>query len=460
MIEVGKTAVVMGLGVSGRAACRYLLNSGMTVVVSDSRKEKELSQKECDFIQQTGVDFECGGHSESFLSSGKFIVVSPGINPDLDVLARVRQNGIPVIGELALAAPIIDIPVVAVTGTNGKTTVTELIGELLCQSGKKVFVGGNIGTPLLDYLTDPFDVDVLVLELSSFQLEMAGDFRANVAILLNVTPDHLDRHGNLMNYATVKMRIFNNQQPGDRAIISGDDPVCDQLRKSCAKKDFTLFGHQSLCQAVIEGNHIIVREVEGPKLYDLASTGLANHIGMLNGAAAILAARAMGCPKKQIEKGLNTFKLQPHRMEWVAEINGVAYYNDSKATNTGAVISALQQFDGSVILIAGGRDKGDDYSLLLPQVQEKVSAMILIGEAKEMISRAVNGAAPLKMADSLEEATSIAYNLAKPGDTVLLSPACASFDMFSSYGHRGQVFKDQVKILGRRGRGQGAGQNG
>lgn len=457
MIEAGKTAVVLGLGVSGRAAVRYLLARQMKVTVSESRQEKDLTGAERAFLRENGVEAEFGGHTEPFLAKGLFIVVSPGISPDLDVLQKVGAAGVPIVGELALAAGDIDVPVVAITGTNGKTTVTRLIGELLTYCGRKVFIGGNIGTPLLDYLCKPSGADVLVLELSSFQLEMAGVFRADVALLLNVTPDHLDRHGDMENYSAIKMRVYDNQRSGDTAIICADDPVCNQLRHSSNRDDFLLFGHGDHCHAGIHGQCVMVRNNGHDEVYDLSATHLAGHIGVLNSAAAILAAQSMGCEKQQIEKGLAAFALQAHRMEWVAEIHGVVYYNDSKATNTGAVIAALRQLDGPVILIAGGRDKGDDYSLLLADIQANVSRLILIGEAKELIARTLNGAVVIDEADSMEDAVRLAYAEARPGDTVLLSPACASFDMFNNYGQRGDVYKDCVKTLEKEWNSQGVG---
>ncbi len=449
MIEAGKTAVVMGLGISGCAAVRYLHAKGMRVAVSDVRQKKELSSQEHAFLNQYTTYQEFGGHTEQFLKQASFLLISPGISPHIEIVARVRDAGVPVVGELALAAADIKTPVVAVTGTNGKTTVTSLIGELLVHGGKKVFVGGNIGTPLLDYLRNPYDADVLVLELSSFQLEVAGEFRADVALLLNITPDHLDRHDSLENYGLIKMKIFDNQRQKDLSIISADDLVCSELRKQSIEKDFLLFGHLDGCHARIEGNHICVADKIGKDKFDLSSTGMANHIGCLNSAAAILAVRAFGCSNQQIMEGLRAFNSLPHRMEWVEEINGVNYYNDSKATNSGAVVSALNQLDGPVILILGGRDKGDDYSLLIPDMEKKVSLAIVIGEAKEKITAALDGRVTLQQADSLEQAVRLAHLSAQPGHTVLLSPACASFDMFESYGHRGEVFKDLVMAIQR-----------
>jgi UDP-N-acetylmuramoylalanine--D-glutamate ligase len=346
-----------------------------------------------------------------------------------------------------MAAPLIKKPVVAITGTNGKTTVTALIGELLQGAGKKVFVGGNIGTSLFDYLLSPEDVDVLVLELSSFQLETAGEFKADVALLLNVTPDHLDRHGNMAGYATAKMKIFAGQGENDTAIISGDDPLCRELAAELGKQRLLFFGHGEGCQARVD-QHAVVLEWQGEReQYDLADTMLDTATGALNSAAAILAARTMGCAPAIIAQGLAAFQVAAHRMALVGEKGGVVYYDDSKATNTGAVISGLANFSANVILIAGGRDKGDDYSLLRESVGQKVRVLILIGEAQDLIAQAVEGVTEIRRAGSMEEAVALAASLAWSGDTVLLSPACASFDMFKSYGHRGQVFADAVRLV-------------
>ena len=447
MIQAGEKAIVMGLGVSGRAAVRYLLARNMRVGVSEGRLERDLSDEERSFLGENSIHTEFGGHTVSFLTGGQFVVVSPGIAPDLKVLQQARKAGVAVVGELALAAEEVDVPVVAVTGTNGKTTVTGLIGQLLASSGKEVFVGGNIGTPLLEYLTEPTGAEVLVLELSSFQLEMAGEFRANVALLLNITPDHLDRHGTMEQYGAVKMRIFDHQQPGDTAIISGDDPLCNRLAREETGKTFLRFGHGEGIQAHINGSTVTVTEDGGNEIYNLSDTDLAGGVGALNAGAALLAVRALGCQKEEIEEGLKRFRLKPHRMEWVAEIDGVNYYNDSKATNSGAVIGALQQLEPPVILIAGGRDKGDDYTLLLPQVEKKVSRLILLGEAREMIAQALEGATKIHQVDSMAEAVQLAYDKAVSGETVLLSPCCASFDLFDNYGHRGEVFRAWVRAL-------------
>ncbi len=446
LIGAGVRVAVMGLGISGRAAVRYLRACGAEVVVSDSRSQALLLEQEGGFLQDYGLVWEAGGHSLTFLARVDIVFVSPGVPLDLPLLSQLQTQGVRVMGELALAAPALSEKVVAITGTNGKTTVTTLIGELLQKAGKEIFVGGNIGTPLFAYLADGQRAEVLVLEVSSFQLDTAGDFRPDIALLLNITPDHIDRHGSLAEYARAKMKIFGKLRSTDTAIVNGDDPLCLALSTEIAGR-LLFFGHDSSCQAQIDGNRVILRWRE-EEIYDLAGTKLANATGALNSAAAILAARAAGCSPESIRAGLLTFQPLHHRMEPVAEIDGVVYYDDSKATNTGAVLSALAQLQGKVVLIAGGRDKGDDYTLLRESVRDKVRKVVVIGEAAVLLEEALAGAAPLARAHSLEEAVQLAHREARPGDAVLLSPACASFDMFNSYVHRGEVFAAAVRRLG------------
>ncbi len=437
---------VMGLGVSGRSAVRYLALHGVRVLVSDARDAHLLPATDLAFLAEYGVEYECGGHSLAFLRQADKILVSPGIRQDLEILQQLRALKIPVLGELAMAASLINKPVVAITGTNGKTTVTALIGELLQGAGKKVFVGGNIGTSLFDYLNNPEDVDVLVLELSSFQLEAAGDFKADVAILLNVTPDHLDRHGSMDCYVAAKMKIFSGQGQSDTAILSGDDYYCREMLPGLGGgQRQLLFGHDQDCQARIEDHRVMLLWQGREECYDLAGSMLDTATGALNSAAAILAVRSLGCGQEVTAQGLAAFQVAAHRMALVGKAAGVSYYDDSKATNTGAVLSALENFKGNVILIAGGRDKGDDYTLLQESVARKVRTLILIGEAAELIAQALAGVTELRAACSMEEAVLLAASIARAGDTVLLSPACASFDMFENYGHRGRVFAAAVQ---------------
>ncbi|MDK9708746.1 MAG: UDP-N-acetylmuramoyl-L-alanine--D-glutamate ligase [Desulforhopalus sp.] len=446
MISQGTKVAVLGLGISGRAAVKFALQCGAVVRVSDARPVPNFVADEEQFLKDTGVAWEAGGHSFDFLRWADLVLLSPGVDLALPLITSLRDAGVGMAGELAVASGAITVPVVAITGTNGKTTVTTLIGELLTASGKKVFVGGNIGTPLYEFLCNPDDYDMVVVEVSSFQLESAGDFAPNVGLLLNVTPDHLDRHGSLRGYAQAKMRLFAHQQDGDLAIVNGDDDLCRTLPPGLLC-DVQSFGSGEGDTAVIKDGLIRVNLDGYIEEYPLAGTALANSVGLRNSAAAILAARRLGCTPAQVLQGLRDFRLLPHRIEFVGEVHGASYYNDSKATNTGAVIGALEQFPGNVILIAGGRDKGDDYRLLRELVAARVRQLIVIGEAAVLIAKALADVVDIKWAKSMHEAVTLAAVVARPGDVVLLSPACASFDMFKSYGHRGNEFKKEVLAL-------------
>jgi UDP-N-acetylmuramoylalanine--D-glutamate ligase len=446
MISSGKKVGILGLGISGRAAVTYALQCGAQVRVSDNRAEQRFVAEEGEFLAATGVIWEAGGHTYDFLRQADLILVSPGVDLSLPLIKSLQKTGVQVAGELAVAAGELRVPVVAITGTNGKTTVTTLIGELLAASGKKVFVGGNIGTPLYEFLCAPERYDVVVVEVSSFQLESGGNFAPDVGILLNVTPDHLDRHGSLEEYGRVKMQLFAHQKKQDLAVINGDDPLCRALSADLPG-DVQTFGVRDNDTAVIKGQVIRLTLVGKTEDYPLAGTVLANSVGLTNSAAAILAVRRLGCTPEQVLQGLREFRLLPHRIEFVAEVAGVRYYNDSKATNTGAVLGALQQFSGNVILLAGGRDKGDDYRLLRDAVSQRVRQLVVLGEAAGLLKSALADVVQILPAKSMHEAVELAAGMARPGDTVLLSPACASFDMFTSYVHRGNEFKKEVLSL-------------
>jgi UDP-N-acetylmuramoylalanine--D-glutamate ligase len=447
LLHKDMVVAVLGLGISGMAAMRYLHRAGCKVLVSDFRQVDQLTAEEKQAISQYSAGIEFGGHSDEFLAQAELIFKSPGIPRQLEVLQQRAQAGVPIMGELALAAPVLQCKVVAITGTNGKTTVTTLIGELLEAAGQKVGVCGNIGRPLLDCLSSGEEMDVAVVEVSSFQLEDAGSFRPDVGVILNITPDHLDRHASIEEYIQAKAKLFSNQHEADIAVICGDDLICLELAQQFIEIKPLLFGHLRENDAYICDSDIYLRWRGQLEKYDLSSSPLDNHIGRLNSAAAIMAARACGCEQPVIEEALRSFKPLPHRMELVDVIQGVRYCNDSKATNTGAVISALRQAKGNIVLIAGGKDKGDDYRLLRAVVGEKVKKIILIGEAAEQIYEHLHDLVPTEFADSLEQAVFMARDEAVYGDTVLLSPACASFDMFDSYGHRGQIFRESVQRL-------------
>ena len=446
LIYPGSKVAVMGLGVSGRAAVRYARHCGAEVFVSDNRPEHRFLAEEGDFLAAMHVQWEAGSHSRDFLARAEMLLVSPGVNLDLPLFKALKEDGVKIIGEFAIAAGKITVPVVAVTGTNGKTTVTTLIGDILAAAGKRVFVGGNIGTPLYEYLLHPQDFDIVVAEVSSFQLESAGNFGPDVGILLNISPDHLDRHVSMDRYAQVKMQLFAHQHPGSVAIINGDDPLCYRLAQGLPATVRT-FGENDRCSAIIGDNRITFMVDALQEEYQFADLGRLNIITLMNYAAAIIAARSLGCTYAQVLTGLRTFQPLPHRIEFVAEVHGVSYYNDSKATNTGAVIGALAQFPGNVILLAGGRDKNDDFRLLRQSVASKVKKLVVIGEAAGLLEDALADLVEIIPARSMADAVNTAAKSATAGDVVLLSPACASFDMFTSYGHRGNEFRKAVLAL-------------
>lgn len=446
LIYPGVKVAVLGLGISGRAAVRYALHCGAEVSVSDNRPELQFLAEEAELLALAEIPWEAGGHSREFLGKADLLLVSPGVNLHLPLLKMLQDDGVKIAGELAVAAGQISVPVVAVTGTNGKTTVTTLIGELLAIAGKRVFVGGNIGTPLYDYLLNPADYDIVVAEVSSFQLESAGQFSPDVGLLLNITPDHLDRHISMEEYVQTKMQLFIHQRPGAVALINGDDQLCQKLPSGLPSAVGT-FGTKAGCTATIVDNNILLTVDEDKEEYRFDDMGQLNGLTLMNYAAAILAVRSLGCTREQIQAGLRSFRPLPHRIEFVAEVNGVSYYNDSKATNTGAVIGALAQFTKNVILIAGGRDKSDDYRLLRESVASKVKKLILIGEAAGLLEDALADVADIIAAKSMEDAVQTSAGNAVAGDVVLLSPACASFDMFISYAHRGNEFKKAVLAL-------------
>lgn len=447
--EAGKKAVVVGLGASGMAAVRYLKAHGYDVCVSESRPRESLSAEDLSMLNSLDVDMETGGHTSDFFDHADMIVPSPGVPLDVPVLEYARKKGIEIVGELALAAGKINAPVIAVTGSNGKTTVTSLIGHLLQKTGKKIFVGGNIGTPVLEYLRGDQWAGIVVLELSSFQLEIAGSFRPDVAILLNISPDHLDRHGTIEQYAAAKLRIFANQHQEDIAVLPTDDPML--LDREVPAGIVLRFGTSNDATARINDKGVMISisrpEGEAEEFYDLTGTSLSSFVNRLNAAVAILAARVVGCQDELIRAGLHDYVPPAHRMSLVGEIGGVRYIDDSKGTNIGAVQAALASNGDRIILIAGGRDKKSDFSLLAPAVREHVIYLVLLGEAAGRIKEALGSIVQTVTAGSMEEAVRMAAERAQPGDTVMLSPGCASFDMFTGYAHRGEVFRQAVSRL-------------
>ncbi len=441
------TAVVLGCGTSGLAVVRFLQKHGVRVRVSEAREESALPDRIRSLLRDHVEAYECGGHTLEFVRQADFVVPSPGIPLDSHIIEQVKSRGVQIVGELGLAAERFQVPVIGVTGSNGKTTVTSLIGHLLAEGGQRVFVGGNIGTPLLDFFTDRSRYDVVVLELSSFQLELVGAFRPDIAVALNISQDHLDRHHSMTAYAGAKNNLLSNQLPGDMAVLGGDDPV---LQSWTVNHGVTLrcFGQaKGMAAQVNEQDILITDEAGSTECYSLSAGVLSSLVNRLNAAAAISAVRFLGTAQKVIQQGLETFIPPPHRMAEVAVIDGVRYINDSKATNIGAMAAGLKSCMQPVLLIAGGRDKQSDFSLLVSLIREKVKHLFLIGEAAPVMQAVFASVVPVSMVNSMCEAVEGARKFAQAGDVVLLAPGCASFDMYSGYAERGRVFSDCVMQL-------------
>jgi len=444
----GRNITVVGLGVSGLAAARFLSRRGARITISDSRSEAELKTALA-AISGLQPALDLGGHSDKAFANADLIVVSPGVPLKTPALARAKARGVPIIGELELAARFLRTPLAAVTGTNGKSTTVSLLGHLAREAGINVFVGGNLGTPLVEYVDGPQDADLAVAEVSSFQLEAIEEFHARWAIMLNVTPDHLDRYDGIDDYIRAKARVFDNQTAEDLAVLNFDDPLTRGMGKNLAGRvEFFSRETDSGCAAWAREGFITLagggRELMEFPTADLRLKGAHN---LENIMAAALVARDVGIGAESLAAGLRTFHPLAHRMEFVANVNGVDFYDDSKGTNVGAVIKALEGMDRPVVLILGGRDKDSDFTLLRKAVQDKARGVALVGEAGPAIGLALGNVVPHQVANSFQEAVQLAYSMARPGDAVLLSPACASFDMFENYARRGEVFQDLVKRM-------------
>lgn len=445
-VQSGMRAVVIGLGAAGLSTVRHLLRRGVRVAVSEKSAKERIDPATIDFLERNGVILETGGHTNAFLRGADLVVPGPGVPLDLPILNEARAMGLPLVGELALATGEFPVPVIAVTGSNGKTTVTSLIGELMASAGKRPFVGGNIGTPLLDYFAAPEPYSVVVLELSSFQLDLAGEFRPDLGLLLNISPDHIDRHGSLAAYIAAKMQLLGHQRPGDVAVLGADDQVVGAAPVRSGVGMYR-FGSGMEYAACIEAGCIRLRIDGREEDYDLTMTRLHSSVNRQNAAAGVLVAALCGCGHEAIVQGLRAFTPPPHRMAEVATVDGVRFIDDSKATNIGALQAALAGCDAPVVLIAGGRDKGGDFTLLREVVAAKVKRMVLIGEAAGLMRAALAQVVPCESAGDMTDAVCRAVAATVPGDLVLLAPGCASFDMFSGYAERGRVFADCVLHL-------------
>jgi len=444
---LGKKVLVVGMARTGIATAKFLKAKGSLVTTTEVRPEEEMKEA-VEELRGMGVSAEWGGHrTETFLRQD-IVVVSPGVDLNIGPIQKAIRHGVRVISEIELACHFIHVPIIAVTGTNGKTTTTLLIGEMLKEDGRKAGVGGNVGEPLILFTDGRDRWEVLVAEISSFQLEAVEDFRPRISVLLNITEDHLDRYPSYDQYIEAKVRIFANQNSGDLAILNRDDPMVMRFKEKVKARTLFFSLKEKLDQgASSDGRTISLRLGENGEEYSLAKTPLKGIHNVENMMAALVAARSFGCSKRAVQAVLNRFKGLEHRVEFVREIGGVRFYNDSKGTNVGSVIKSLQSFSEPVILIAGGKDKNGDLSPLEEWIQKRVKHLILIGEAKERMNRELGGLTDTILAKTMEEAVLLAREKAKAGEVVLLSPACSSFDMFKDYKERGKVFKEAVHRL-------------
>jgi UDP-N-acetylmuramoylalanine--D-glutamate ligase len=445
----GKRVLVVGLARTGVATSLFCATRGANVTATDARTEKAIGDV-LSQLRTAGVHLELGGHREETVLEQDLIIPSPGVPADAPLLKSARAKGITIWSEIELADRFLNGRLIGITGSNGKTTTTSLIEHILRSAGICTILAGNIGTPLISRVEETNDASVTVVELSSFQLELIDSFRPNISVFLNLTPDHLDRHHTLDEYGAAKARIFENQTETDSAVLNADDPATTKYAP--AKPQVFWFSRkQRVAQgAFVRENEIVFRrdgkEETLLKLQDIPMAGAHNVENVL---AAVAATRLAGADASAIAKGVRSFSGVEHRLEFVAEIGGVRYYNDSKATNVDATLKALDSFPGRILVVLGGKDKGSDYTGLQKSLREKTILALLIGAAAEKIEKQIAGSVAIERAGTIERAVEIASQAARPGDVVLLAPACASFDQFENYEHRGRVFKDLVHQLER-----------
>jgi UDP-N-acetylmuramoylalanine--D-glutamate ligase len=443
-----KRVLVVGLGKSGVASALFLKARGARVTVSDSKPEAEL-RNEILLLLEHGITVETGGHGDRTFRGQALIVVSPGVPFDAPQLDQARALGEPVIGEVELAAQFLPGPIVAITGANGKTTTTTLAGEIIAAGKFPALVGGNIGTPAISFVDQARPDTWIVLEASSFQLETIVEFRPRIAVILNITPDHLDRHKTFANYVNAKARIFANQRQDDFSVLNADDPTTAGLADRTRAQLFWFSRKKEVERgAFVRGGHIFFRDGKNEReIMPLSEIPLKGAHNLENVLAGVSIGTIVGCQPGQIREAVRNFKAVEHRLEFVAKVAGVDYYNDSKATNVDATIKALESFPANIHLILGGKDKGSDYTVLNELLRQRVKRVYTIGAAAGKIEAQIAGAAEIVPSHTLENAVRRASESATAGDIVLLAPACASFDQFQNYEHRGRVFKEVVKAM-------------
>lgn len=443
----GKKVLVVGLGKSGLAAALFLRRQGAHVTVSDIRSAEALA-KDIPALLDAGIMVESGGHGLLTFRRQDLIVVSPGVPLDTPELVQVKAFGLEVIGELELAVRFLNGRILAITGSNGKTTTTALVGEILKAAGLPTLVGGNIGVPVVSLIEESTEDSWTVLEVSSFQLETTEKFHPAIAVILNITPDHLDRHGSFENYARAKERIFAAQTGKDFVVLNADNArAAAAATRSSAQVYWFSAEHMVQLGAWVEEGQIVYRATLDGKpeaIMPISAIPLKGLHNVENVLAALCASSLAGAPADAVRRAVENFKAVEHRLEYVATLNGVEFYNDSKATNVDATAKAIAAFPSGIHLILGGKDKNSDYAQLTELLRSRVHAVYTIGSAANKIESQLRGVVALHSCETLDRAVGAAAAAAHPGEIVLLAPACSSFDQFENYEHRGRVFKELV----------------
>lgn len=454
----GKKALVVGLGKTGQTAARFLADAGAIVTVTDQKAKTDLGDA-VKYLADYDVDFDVGKINPKLFSETEMVVLSPGVPSTIEGLQEARNKAIPIINDIELLCENTKTPIIAVTGTNGKTTTTTLIAEMLKTAGKKVFTGGNIGTPALDYLLNKEQADYIVLEVSSFQCESLLNFKPSIAVFTNLEPNHLDRYPQgLDSYYSAKRSLLKNADADTLLITNLDNDAAAILTQTFPGKVFGFTKRNPIStnpamaetfQGAYLGKPKLILKTNGSaeKALSLIMTKLAGDHNRENIMAAALAANAAGCPIEAIQKVIDTFKGVVHRLEFIRKKDGVFFYNDSKATSVPALQRALSSFMAPIILIAGGKDKDQDFAPLAEMVKKRVKNLILLGESKEKMNRFIGDYSETFLVGTFEEAILLAYQKSRNGDVILLSPGCASYDMFKNYEERGDYFKKLVAQL-------------
>ncbi|OCL28163.1 UDP-N-acetylmuramoylalanine--D-glutamate ligase [Orenia metallireducens] len=444
-----KLITVVGLGKrTGVETVKFLDKQGAKIIVTDTKKESQLKE-EINALKGCEVNFDLGGHTLDLILKSDLIIISPGVPTDIPLLQEARKSGIKIISEVELAYHFCKAPIIAITGTNGKTTTTTLIGEIFKATGRKTVVGGNIGRALIQDVPKLEKEDVVIAEISSFQLEEIKDFRPDISLFLNITPDHLDRHGSFEVYIEAKRKLLMNQTKGDYIILNYDDPIVRDFADNSQGEVVFFSQQEELADGVyLKDNQIVANLLEKEEeIIDIKEIGIKGPHNLENALGAIAASLLMGINKDILVNVLKDFSGVEHRIEEVATINGVRYINDSKGTNPVASTKAIETFDPPIVIIAGGKDKGSEFDDFAKVIKEKVKGAVLLGETAGKIEASLNkvGYDSIYHVKSIQESVKVATEVACGEGIVLLSPACASWDMFNNYEERGREFKEAVK---------------